>query len=267
VLADGQLTQLGQPVDRDEHRRAQHREVDQHPEIGGAGDRHRVRLVGQHLQGLVEGGRSHESLSPGAVSLIDRRRGRWLLRSTSGHRVVGVRLGERLSSLENGSIASAPAQIAAERFDVETLAWLPFAIELARHAHDESRCAIATLGTTARSQRRLHRVQSTGSTEPFRGDDLLTDIRECRRQTRVDRDPLGARQSVDPWARHQHRAGTALPLGTAFLGPGGTMAPHGIEQAGVRGRGSQRDRHAVDGHLRVDHDSSSSRAQLCRRHR
>ena len=144
------------------------------PQSVRAGDHGRLRpLVRRSCERLGEVGGPDERRAvlaqPGR-----RRRGR-RLRRPGGERVVGRRLAERVRGVPDRPVAGAPAQVAAERVQVEAVgpvlgvgagarwpAARSGAVVLGRHAADEAGRAVAALRAAAHRHLVLDRVQRVG---------------------------------------------------------------------------------------------------------
>jgi hypothetical protein len=161
--------------------------------------------------------------------------------------VVAVRRGaERLGRVQDRPVAGAAAQVAGERVVVEHPGLAPAgAVVLRRHAADEARGAVAALRPAAHRHLLLHGVQGVRVAETLRGHQLLAGERRGRHQARVDRRPLG--RGIDTGTGEQHRAGTALALGAAFLGARQPDAAQPVERGRRRRGAGQAARLAVDG--------------------
>ena len=149
--------------------------------------------------------------------------------------VVLVRVAERERGVADRAVAGAPAQVAAQRVQVEAVVRLPVrAVVLGGHAADEARRAVAALRAAADRHLVLDRVQGLGRAEALGGDDLLAVERGRRQQAGVQRGPLG--RGVDAGPGDEHGAGAALTLGAALLGAGQTLVAQPVERGGVRRR-------------------------------
>ena len=251
-----EAAQLGQPVDGDDVRRAAAAQVGLDAPVGGAGDHRRVGVLGQEGERVGEVGRAGEPRHPG--------------RGDRGSR-AGLSLRQRVrrgggtqrpGRVADRAVAGAAAEVAADGVEVEAVGAVlrvglvvrraVGAVVLRGHRADEAGRAVAALRPAADRELGLDRVQVAGVAEPLGGDDLLAVEREGRHQAGVDRGPPAA-VAVGP--RDQHRAGAALALGAALLGPGQAEAAQEVERVGVGGHAAERPRLSVDGDLGLGHQS------------
>src|SRR5262249_11159290 len=86
----------------------------------------------------------------------------------------GVELGGVFHRLDDFDVASAAADVAAQRCADVVLAWMRIAAQQARRRHDESGRAIAALGTELFVEPALHRRKPAVLAERFDGIDALT---------------------------------------------------------------------------------------------
>ena len=210
-------------------------------------------------------------------------------------RVAGLRRPEGVGRVSDRPVPGAPAQVAGQRVQVETVRPVlvlggagsvqlvggrragpdrpsahrgcggrglpPGPVVLGGHRADEARRAVAALRAAALRHLALHRVQppDRGPAQALRGHDLLLVERRGRHQAGVDRDPAGAVWSV--LARDQHRAGAALALGAAFLAARQPAAAQPLEQRDVTADLAELTSPAVD------HQSGLHRTRSCLRRR
>ncbi len=251
--------------------------------VGGAGDQDRVGAVREQLKCRGQIGGTHELGIAGADPR--RTRGGRRLVAALGQGVVGPGLPEREGGVLDRAVARAPAQVAAQRVQVEAVrpvllvglgagrvgvgeavaaahlgrarcAVRPAAagpVVLRGHAAHESRGAVAALGATTHRNLVLDRVQGTRGAESFGGQHLLAVEAGRGDQTGVDGYPLGAPVTGRGGASDHDGAGAALALGTAFLAPGQAAAAQPVQGRGVRGDageplGSSVDRHSGCAH-------------------
>ena len=250
--------QLVEPVDGHDEAGPGALEVHVDTPVRAAGDDRGLGFLGENPQCLLEIGWSDE-LRLGVVQpgRYGGRRGR---RTAGGQRVVGGREAERVGSVLDGAVPGAPAEVAAERVEVEAVVavvgvvllgtgavgGLPRgAVELGRHAAHEPRCAVAALRTAADGHLVLDRVQVVGSTQALGGDDLLAVEAGRRDEAGVDRGPVGGVGTVGRGPCDQDRARAALTLGAALLGPGQSACPQEVQRVGVQGHPLERSLLAV----------------------
>ena len=111
--------QLGEPLDRDRERRPAAAEVDVDAPVGGARGDHGAGLLAQDPQRLVERGRAHEPL----VAALEPRGDGLGRRAIAAfrERVAGVGGTERERRIPDRAVPGAPAEVAAERVQVEAV--------------------------------------------------------------------------------------------------------------------------------------------------
>ena len=173
-VAGREAAQLGQPVDRDDVRRAAPAQVGLDAPVGGAGHHRRVGVLGQEGERLGEVGGPGEPGHPGGG---DRRRRAGL---ALGERVRRVGSAERPGRVPDRAVAGAAAQVAADRVQVEAVGAVLGvglvvrralgAVVLRGHRADEPGRAVAALRPAAGRQLGLDRVQVVGAAEPLGGE-------------------------------------------------------------------------------------------------
>ena len=265
-------------------------DVDAHARVRGTGDQLGVRGVLQVLEELLQGAGTDE---PCAVGLHPGGRGGLRGPLLAPEQGVGVgRSPQGVGGVADGPVAGAAAEVAAQGVQVETvgpalvvgrvlladdrgaglrpggrlggraggLALGP--VVLGGHGADEARGAVAALGASPERHllldgvQRRRRAGAARGAEALCGDDLLTVEGGGGGQAGVDGGPPAASIAVRPG--HQHRAGTALALGAALLGPGQSLAAQPVQQPGVRAEPVTAPGTTVDRHSDVAHACCSS---------
>ncbi len=225
-------------------------EVDLDAEVRGTGNQLHVGVLLQGCVHLVQGLRTKELRLTADPGMPRRRRGAIL---PVEQRITFQGLVQRVRGVPDGTVTRAPAQIAAQRVQVESVGpalvvgsvfladdgCSGFPVFLSRralrpvvlrcHGADETGGAVTALRAAAVGHLPLHRVQVLGCAgvgdvaQPLGGDDLLTVEGKCRRKARVDRGPSTPLGAV--WPGHEDGAGAAFPFRATLLGAGKALIP------------------------------------------
>ena len=240
--------QLGHFTDVDDVAQVAHLLVDPQADVGGAGEQLRLRMRQPQARELAQRARREEAI--GAAGRVRARRSeveRAARQRTQGRggridrQPLDRQLEHALAGIEDRPVAGAAAQVAGQISSASCcrVGFVPLAgkaLVACRQRHHEARRAEAALRAVAVDHRLLHRVQrvAAGVAHVFHREQRLAVQRGQEADAGVDALQLelaAARRLAD-----DHRAGTAVAFGAAFLGAGAARVFAQPLQHGAGGR-------------------------------
>ena len=258
LVGEVERQQLGDAVDRHDQRFAATPDVDLDAPVGRPRDDDRGGILGQHGERILERGRTHEPAVRAGEIGGDGLRRRSI--APQGDRVILFGGTERVRGVADRAVSGAPAEIPAERVQVEAVRTVLVvvaitggfgpavaAVELRRHAAHEAGGAVSALRAAAARHRILNRMQVHGRAEALRRDDLLPVERRDGDEAGVHGGPRRAAGGVG--LCDEDRARAAFPLGAALFRARQPVVSQPVERRGVSRDRPQRAALPVDGEM------------------